>query len=80
MAAVRLAGPDDSVTSDLDIYRTANLLIKQHGDEAPVHTAMRADELLDSGDLEGLAVWKRILKAVEELLDREPPGDGEAVH
>ena len=32
---------------DLDIYRSANLLVKQHGDEASIHTAMRADEVLD---------------------------------
>ena len=51
------------MTSDLDIYRTANLLIKQHGDEAPVHAAMRADAMLEKGDLDGLAVWKRIIVA-----------------
>ena len=32
---------------DLDIFRIAKLLIDQHGDEAPIHAAMRADELLD---------------------------------
>lgn len=68
------------MTSDLDIYRTADLLVKQHGDEAPIHAAMRADELLDRGDIEGQAVWKRILRAVEELLDQDSPSDGEAVH
>lgn len=34
---------------------------------------MRIDELLDEGDLDGRAVWQRILKAVEELLSRERP-------
>ena len=33
---------DARMTSDLDIYRTARLLIEQHGDEAPIHAAMRA--------------------------------------
>jgi len=28
---------------DLDIYRSANLLVKQHGEDAPIHAAMRAD-------------------------------------
>ena len=41
--------------SGLDIYRTANLLIKQHGQEAPIHAAMRADELAAKGDIEGQA-------------------------
>ena len=33
---------------------------------------MRADELLDQGDLGGERVWLRILKAVEELLAKRP--------
>ena len=41
---------------DLDIYRTAKLLVDQHGDEAPIHAAMRADELLDAGDMDRRAV------------------------
>ena len=32
--------------SDLDIYRSANLLIDRRGEKALVHAAMRADELL----------------------------------
>ncbi len=28
---------------------------------------MRADAMLAKGDLEGLAVWKRIVRAVEEI-------------
>ncbi len=27
---------------DLDIYRSANLLVKQHGEDAPVEIAVRA--------------------------------------
>ncbi len=29
--------------SDLDIYRSANVLIRDHGEDAPIHAAMRAD-------------------------------------
>ncbi len=58
---------------DLDIYRAANLLVKRHGPDAPIHAAMRADAMLDKGDLGGAAVWKRIVKAVEELLSKERP-------
>ena len=36
---------------DLDIYRSANVLVKHHGQDAPIHAAMRADELLETGDL-----------------------------
>ena len=44
-----------------------------------IHAAMKADELLEAGDLVGKAVWVRIAKAVEELLSEEPP-DGAAIH
>ncbi len=60
------------MTSDLDIYRSAQLLVKQHGEDAPIHAAMRADAMLEAGDLDGLATWKRILRAVEELRGTAP--------
>ena len=68
---VRISGV---MIADLDIFRTARLLIEQHGSEAPIHAAMRADAMLEAGDLDGQAVWLRILKAVEGLLDQESPG------
>ncbi len=37
---------------------------------------MRADEMLEKGDLRGYAVWRRILKAVEELQRTEPAAGG----
>ena len=61
------------MTSDLDIYRSANELIKQFGDAADIEAAMRADERLAAGDMEGEAVWLRIVKAIEELLSKERP-------
>ncbi len=67
------------MTSALDIYRAANILVKQRGADAPIHAAMRADALLEAGDLEGVAVWKRILRTVEEL-EGTAPKPGEAVH
>ncbi len=30
---------------NLDIYRSANLLVKQHGEDAPIHAAMLADAM-----------------------------------
>ncbi len=64
---------------DLDIYRSANRLVKQHGEDAPIRAAMRADAMLEAGDLDGYAVWKRILRVVEELQETAPKS-GEAVH
>ncbi len=67
------------MTFDLDIYRSANELIKQFGDAADIEAAMRADERLAAGDMDGEADWLRILKAIEELLSEERP-EGEKVH
>jgi hypothetical protein len=65
--------------SNLDIYRTANVLIRQHGEDAPIHAAMTADAMLEKGDMEGYAVWKRIMRAVGEIQGAVPKS-GEAVH
>ena len=37
-----------------------------------IHAALRADALLEAGDMEGKAVWLRSLSAVKELQQREP--------
>ncbi len=50
---------------------------QQHGQDAPIEAAMRAGAMLDKGDLDSYAVWKRILRAVEELLGVVP---GARVH
>ena len=42
-----------------------------------MHASMRADAMLEKVDLDGYGVWKRILRAVEELQGVEP---GEQVH
>jgi len=64
---------------DLDNYRSANLLVNHHGQDAPIHAAMRADAMIEAGDLDGYATWKRIIKAVEELQGTVPKPGG-AVH
>ncbi len=67
------------MTSDLDIYRTASVLIREHGDEADLVAAMRADSFLEDGDIDGSAIWKRVLKAIKEIR-REEPEDGAALN
>ena len=37
--------------SDLDDFRSAKLLIYRHGGEAPICAALRADAMLDKGDM-----------------------------
>ena len=68
------------MTSNFDIYRSANELIKQHGDAADIEAAMKADACLAAGDMEEEAVWLRIVKAIEELLSEERPEDAKAFH
>ena len=65
--------------SDLDIYRSANVIIERYGEKARLHATKRASAMLDKGDLDAYAIWKRILQAVEEL-QKAGPKSGEAVH
>ncbi len=65
--------------SDLDLWRAAQVLVKRYGDGAAIEAAMRADEFLDQGNLDGKRLWMRIMRAIEEL-QRQRPRDGEALH
>ncbi len=67
------------MTSDLDIYRTATVLIREHGKDATLEAAQRADAMLEKGCLDGLRVWKRVLAAVKEI-QRQELREGKAVH
>ncbi len=63
------------MVDEKDVYRTAQLLVTQHGADAPIHAAMRHDAQLERGDLDGAAVWKRVLAAVDRLLVTERADD-----
>ncbi len=63
----------------IDLWRAANVMIKRYGDGAATEAAMRADEFLDQGIIDGERLWMRIIQAIEEL-QRERPRDGAAVH
>jgi len=55
------------MTPDIDIWRAANLLINQHGENAEIVAAQRADLMLERGDQDGRFVWLRIARAVVAL-------------
>jgi len=57
----------------------ALLLLKRHGSDAAIVAAQRADECLESGDVEGQRIWKGIVEAILELL-RGKPDEGERVN
>ncbi len=61
---------------DLDIYRSAHVIVQMHDKDAAIEAAMRADAMLEKGDVAGYALWRRILEAVEELQRTQPAAGG----
>ena len=57
---------------EIDIWRTAKLLIDAHGDKAWLEAAQRADLAVEQGNAEAESVWKRVGRAVEELQRDKP--------
>ena len=43
--------------SDREIWQAAGAMVKRYGEDAATEAAMRADELLDEGDMDGCAVF-----------------------
>jgi len=61
---------------EIDIWRTAKLLIDSHGENAWLEAAQRADYALLERQLAVAAVWTRIWRAVEALQQkRRRPSD-----
>jgi hypothetical protein len=64
---------------EVDIWRSAQLLINQHGERAEFVAAQRADQMIARGNPEGEVMWQKILGAIRELQKNRPPPD-EARH
>ncbi len=47
----------------LDLWRAAQIMVGCYGDGAATEAAMRADEFLDQGNLDGKQLWVRIMQA-----------------
>ncbi len=60
---------------DIDIYRSAKLLIDKYGEKAAVIAIKRASQMLDADDVDGYAVWKRTRRAIEQLESTKPGPD-----
>jgi hypothetical protein len=67
------------LASDIEVWRSAHLLLKQHGKDAAFVAAKQADEAMRAGDLEGVRLWKRIAEAMLKLLKAKPE-EGEHFH
>jgi len=59
------------VIPEIDIWRAANLLIKQHGADAEIVAAQRADDMNERNDLGGSLTWLRIVQAIRTM--QAPP-------
>ena len=58
--------------TEFDAHSAATAIIRQYGEDAPIHAAMRADAMLESGDLEGSAASKRLLRVVDDIQRKTP--------
>ena len=59
------------MTPELDLQLCAKALRRQDGTDALFVASLYADVLFDKGDTDECAVWKRILKAIQELEETE---------
>lgn len=66
-------GESMQVLSDADIYQSADLLLEEHGLDASSIAAVRADELLIDGNLDGYRMWKRIIMVIDNVAVVGPP-------
>jgi len=60
--------------TERDIWATANLMLKRFGDDALIECAMRVDALNAEGDIQGAAIWRRILASTKVLSGRAASG------
>jgi hypothetical protein len=54
--------------SEWELWACANELIRQHGADAPIHAAMKADAMLERNDDQGAKTWQLIVHRTNELL------------
>ncbi len=70
-----MAAGEAVTVSDIDIFRSAKLLVDQHGAEAPIEAALHFDAMLEKGDLDGQRVWLRI-PSTGQGVDARPGASG----
>ena len=62
------------MTPQLDIYRTANVLISAYGDQALSIATKRAEALSEQDDIDSAAVWLGVIRAIKALKSTTPAG------
>jgi protein-arginine kinase activator protein McsA len=58
-----------AMITDRELWGCANHYVSQHGDDAPIIAAMRADELLAQGDLDCSRTFQSIVRRIKLLLE-----------
>jgi hypothetical protein len=58
--------------SEKDIWRSAAEMIKAHGENAWDEAVKRYFDLKENGDTEGMAVWRRVARAIDEFSTINP--------
>jgi hypothetical protein len=55
--------------TEWELWACADEAIRQHGLDAPIFAAMRADKLLEQGEIDGAANWRMIVTRINQLLE-----------
>ena len=67
---------DCASVTDWEQWAAAHHYVVKHGEEAPIVIAIRADQLLERGEVLGANTYVAIMRKSEQLLNR----DGGSVH
>ena len=70
LRTLRWRSYDPHMLTDWELWACANELIRQHGADAPIHAAMKADKMMERSDLDGARTWRLIVHRINELLQK----------
>ena len=55
--------------TEWELWACANHYVREHQADAPIVAAMRADELLAQGDMDGARNFQAIVRRINQLLE-----------
>ena len=56
------------MTRDQELWATASMLLRQHGERAPMKVAERIGELAAMDETEGVALWQQLARRLDALI------------
>lgn len=59
---------------EIDVWRAANIMIQQCGENAEWEAGRLGDLAIAKGDVHGERVWVNVLKAIKALMETKPSG------